>query len=341
MTVDKNQFLTLLMRYSGTSLEEAERIIALKSTYPYSQLLQSIAAKVSKDHQLSNHELILQEAAIHASDRSVLKEIISTEFESSSPTTSILNPEKNTDAERTPTETIQERRVESITVVTESAPVEKPTYLTYEPIDGVDIADQVLRDLETLNTLKHNFEMMFVEYTEVKPVDKQVRESTSVEKAPAAKSEKSKDSAKSRKERIVEMAKALQNPEPVENKEAPRKKQAVKGHAQKELIDEIAITKKEIAPENQRQKEQIDIINQFIKISPSISSARDRQPPPSVDLNTVKSGEFGDNIVSETLVEILVKQGKKDKAVEVLKKLIWKYPQKKAYFASQIEDLKK
>ena len=50
---------------------------------------------------------------------------------------------------------------------------------------------------------------------------------------------------------------------------------------------------------------------------------------------------FGDNIVSETLVEILLKQGKKDKAIEVLKKLIWKFPQKKAYFAAQIEDLKK
>ena len=37
----------------------------------------------------------------------------------------------------------------------------------------------------------------------------------------------------------------------------------------------------------------------------------------------------------------IIKQGKKDKAIEVLKKLIWKFPQKKAYFAAQIEDLKK
>ena len=59
------------------------------------------------------------------------------------------------------------------------------------------------------------------------------------------------------------------------------------------------------------------------------------------DLSTIKTGEFGDNIVSETLVELLLKQGKKDKAIEVLKKLIWKFPQKKAYFAAQIEELKK
>ncbi|HEY0771202.1 MAG TPA: tetratricopeptide repeat protein, partial [Sphingobacteriaceae bacterium] len=73
----------------------------------------------------------------------------------------------------------------------------------------------------------------------------------------------------------------------------------------------------------------------------SITSAKDKQPTPITDLNPIKTGEFGDNIVSETLVEILIKQGKKEKAVEVLKKLIWKYPQKKAYFASQIEELKK
>jgi hypothetical protein len=96
-----------------------------------------------------------------------------------------------------------------------------------------------------------------------------------------------------------------------------------------------------LLPENEKQKQQIEIINQFIRIQPSISNPKDRAPSPIGDLNPVKSGEFGDNIVSETLVEILIKQGKKDKAIEVLKKLIWKYPQKKAYFASQIEDLKK
>jgi hypothetical protein len=41
------------------------------------------------------------------------------------------------------------------------------------------------------------------------------------------------------------------------------------------------------------------------------------------------------------LVELLLKQGKKEKAVEMLKKLIWKFPQKKAYFAARIQELKK
>ena len=86
----------------------------------------------------------------------------------------------------------------------------------------------------------------------------------------------------------------------------------------------------------------MEIIDHFIKAQPSISNAKDKPINiPGGDLATIKTGEFGDNIVSETLVELLLKQGKKDKAVEVLKKLIWKFPQKKAYFAAQIEELKK
>lgn len=48
-----------------------------------------------------------------------------------------------------------------------------------------------------------------------------------------------------------------------------------------------------------------------------------------------------DDLVTENLAAILVRQGKKDKAVEVYKKLILKIPEKKAYFATQIEELQK
>jgi len=109
-------------------------------------------------------------------------------------------------------------------------------------------------------------------------------------------------------------------------------------HQDDGLIEEIKTTKKEMDLEGEKQKEQIQIIDNFIKTSPTI---------PKGKLATIASGDlsenssaFGDHIVSETLVEILIKQGKKDKAIEVLRKLIWKFPQKKAIFATQIEELK-
>lgn len=106
-----------------------------------------------------------------------------------------------------------------------------------------------------------------------------------------------------------------------------------------ELIQEIKSTKKKIKPESDKQKEQIEIIDQFIKAKPSVPKPT-KSSANSEDLAET-SANFNENIVSETLVEILLKQGKKEKAIEALKKLIWKFPQKKAYFAARIEELKK
>ena len=53
------------------------------------------------------------------------------------------------------------------------------------------------------------------------------------------------------------------------------------------------------------------------------------------------SVKFRDDIISENLANIMIKQGKHEKAIDIYKKLIWKFPQKKAYYATQIEELKK
>ena len=118
------------------------------------------------------------------------------------------------------------------------------------------------------------------------------------------------------------------------------KKITVSAEPADSLIEEIK-TKKKVKPDGPKQKEQIEIIENFIKTQPTITKNKLNSPPSDSSDLAEKSLLYGDNIVSETLVEILLKQGKKDKAIEVLKKLIWKFPQKKAYFAAQIEDLKK
>jgi hypothetical protein len=124
----------------------------------------------------------------------------------------------------------------------------------------------------------------------------------------------------------------------VAKKEAPPD---LKPKAHDSLIEEIRSTKKKIRPEGPKQKEQIEIIDQFIKTQPSMP--RPKGVPQVIQDHDLSepSEQFGENIVSETLVEILLKQGKKEKAIEALKKLIWKFPQKKAYFAAQIDDLRK
>jgi hypothetical protein len=53
-----------------------------------------------------------------------------------------------------------------------------------------------------------------------------------------------------------------------------------------------------------------------------------------------RSTQLNEDAISETLAEILVIQGKKDRAVEIYQKLGLKYPEKMPYFAGLIEDLK-
>jgi hypothetical protein len=342
MTVDKNKFQSLLHRYASSSQEDVEAILSLKAQYPYSQLLSTLAAKFVNDHQRPNWQQELQAAAIRSADRTVLKEVMDNEIEFG---LSLRAPEAVAIAvEKTyTTPAVQEPKEE---IKTEKKMVVYEADVALTNFDGSDVADQVMRDLEKLNVSRHNFEMLFVEYAEVKGNGSQDETVLKVsETSTTSDTVREKESIKSRKQRIVDLAKArLAAPSAaVETIEETKKKRNAESKASpnEELIKDIITTKEEIKPESPKQKEQIDIINHFIQKQPSITSAKDKQPAPITDLNPIKTGEFGDNIVSETLVEILIKQGKKDKAIEVLKKLIWKYPQKKAYFASQIEELKK
>jgi tetratricopeptide (TPR) repeat protein len=142
--------------------------------------------------------------------------------------------------------------------------------------------------------------------------------------------------------RFEEVVDALEKNKPIPLASIPKKsvEQEIKRvEPSDELIEEIKNSKKKIKPDGPKQKEQIEIIDQFIKTQPTISKPK-TMVSTTEDL-TEKVDIYGENIVSETLVEILLKQGKKEKAIEMLKKLIWKFPQKKAYFAAQIEELKK
>lgn len=92
---------------------------------------------------------------------------------------------------------------------------------------------------------------------------------------------------------------------------------------------------------SRNKNNQTEIIEEFIKKEPSISKpalVKGQEQAPQKDLS-LKSIEIKEDLVSENLAIIMEKQGKIQKAKDIYKKLIWKFPQKKAYFASRIEEL--
>ena len=129
------------------------------------------------------------------------------------------------------------------------------------------------------------------------------------------------------------------------DKEKPKQPKKKKPSATKKTTAKTAgkstQTKKEVKPQNESKiepGEKDELIEKFIKESPSITPKKKFEGE-QIDL-AKKSVTFNEDIVSENLAEIFARQGKIKKAEEIYRKLIWKFPQKKAFFASRIEEIK-
>jgi hypothetical protein len=321
--VEKDLFIHVLKRYPESSAAEAQAVLSLKEAFPYSQLLHTLSARLAKDHGFANHQAELQQAAVYAADRGVLREMMT--------------------AQAAP----RQMAPGALDIIPSVTYGNLPTTAVQEDDDDNSLAEELIHDLERLHVLKANFESLFTGESSTAAAPELPPPPTlpligdeEVDEDDAAASEHDQSPIKSKKQRIVELARAASQHAAEAEAPATRRRKK-KDNNGEELIDEIA-NKEALTPENEKLKEQLEMIDHFIRSAPSIAQSKEKPlPPPQGDLSTIKAGEFGDNIVSETLVEILLKQGKKDKAIEVLKKLIWKFPQKKAYFAAQIEDLKK
>jgi hypothetical protein len=102
-----------------------------------------------------------------------------------------------------------------------------------------------------------------------------------------------------------------------------------------EIKDENTEQKHENEDESEKNKK---LIEKFIVTEPKLDAKKEPELQGDVSkASTVKKGE----IVTELMANIYINQGFYDKAIVIFEKLILKYPKKKSYFASKIEELKK
>lgn len=101
--------------------------------------------------------------------------------------------------------------------------------------------------------------------------------------------------------------------------------EAIKKKEKKEILDS-------------RKKKQNELIKAFSKKSGRLTVSRENESSDQTDLSR-ESTKFNDNLVSESFAKLLVEQDKKEKAIEIYKKLILKFPEKTAYFTGLIKAL--
>jgi hypothetical protein len=302
--MDSPGFPSLVQNFSALTGEDFAELKKLSDLYPYSQLLHLLMARAARDLKHPDQESILNRSAVYSTDRQVLKWVMT------APRTLVDQPQK------------QEVVLTEIAVATPTAKPE-PVKVKQEPV--VVLAEKILVEEKPLKTAEVNLEALHID----NPLS-----GDALRDDLYAELEKLQKLKHDFEISFDEFQSAHPNGSGDHN---AHKSKAEKEPAAEPLIEEIKASHKKIKSDNPKQKEQNEIIEQFIKTKPSMPKAKAQGAPDDLSED---SGIFSDNVVSETLVDILLKQGKKDKAVEVLKKLIWKFPQKKAYFAAQIDKLK-
>lgn len=346
--MNKNGFVQIITHYHEINPQALKSLQALQSKYPYSEAIHAMIAKgASLQNGKSGKELTI--AALYSTDRSILKSVL-VEKASLKPAAKVLQ-KKTTEPTKTPSKTSSSTPKITTPTTRTPKPAAKASSSTVEkkkiavvkqpvrksPQEGVSseehekemdaLRNELFLNLEELRKSKSYLMELFDHSDTVQPKGKKTSTSGK-KKAEPKKSPKRKTVISSAKKETKTDSPASKQVKPVSTKSVKPKTPS------DPIIDDS---------EN-NDDESIDngTLNTLIENLENKRKEENQKADENGDQSdlSVPSVEFGDDLVSENLAKIMIKQGKKEKAIDIYKKLIWKFPQKKAYFASQIENLK-
>ena len=316
----KNRINLLLNNPSKATKDDIIHLENEISSYPYAQFLHILLARIHFQHNTKEKNKKLITAAIYSSDRSVLKKVVQ---------------ERNYLEDQE--EIIPYQGISKFELYDENTKIEPGTINQTTENESSSIFDEVLKNLERLKSLRQEFQFL-----ELNAAKHKIEETPSKEKK-RAKETKKNESIKSETKELKKTKNSESKQQHLD--EIIEKDEILDSQVNEYFLGEIKKNTESPEPvKTNKHANQNQIIEKFIEEQPSIGSIKKDVEKSSDEINkdlSEKSTKFGDDLVSENLAIILLKQGKKERAIDIYKKLIWKLPQKKAYFAARIEEIKK
>ena len=303
--MEKEKIVDLIRNPQNISREDIYTLEKWVSQYPYFQLGHILIAKIANDNKIPNKEVKLNYAAIYSPNRGVLKGIILRSLSDF--------PQYKNNSIFTEQSDLANNSADEVASPPFSDPVGEELQIKS------DNYNQKLKEEYLLKKERHESESVREEMEDEIPAPKV---NQNIVNEVLANLEKAKKLKKEFLDRDREAE--IYSPSPSHEHQ----------ESEIETFDEEEI-EENVAASNQR-----DLIDTFIENEKHLGKIKPRLNSENQSDLSERSTSLSDDMVSENLATILRKQGKKEKAIDIYKKLIWKFPQKRAYFATLIEELK-
>ncbi len=312
------ELVTYIQSPGKLGAKELEQINMLLEIYPFSQTFQVLKAKASRNLELKDSELCTKKAALYASNRSLLYYTlykVPAELEETNEESEVIEivQEVNNDLPSNEIITTEELRIEE---------------------EQATPAEEVMMELEE----PAMEELAPEEIANVEPEPEETKQALSFEEW----------LKRTRGDEPNEVAEKLEEKKPIIRLDTSEEIKPLISDAIGELIlgnvfNEGYLIKADEKLDNQTLTgDKSNLIEDFINSQhPKVIKIKKEDLPNSLENKAKRSADDSDVPVSETLAQIFVKQKLFGKAIAAYEKLSLKYPEKKPYFASLIEEIKK
>jgi len=336
--LDSAKIISYVSNYQNIGNESLVDIAGLKKKYPWFGTLHTLEAKCLKNENKFGLKKSIKTASLFAGDREVLYDFIHNAIDlgekkesASIKVTPAISKEdlvvktiSETPKTKTSEETVSTKNTEVVKVttpVTEKKDIPKPITKTEKPI--VEPNPQEKSAPVQLDPPKKEKVEPTILYDPLIELQSQVSD---------------ENDAKLVKRKPIKVYDPL-----VELPKLEKQKEGQKPNKQDFYSWLDSLEEEEVPTEPKPRKlkmsaEASQLLENFIKNRPNIS--RIRTDVDRTEVHKVDSDKPGFELVTESLAQLHVKQGRPEKAIEIYEKLRLQNPQKFSYFAALIEKIK-